>query len=226
LRRDSSSASSSEETLMSKPRVVLVTPPSKLFPYDLHQPAFEGLDVEVVTVICRDKAEVVEAVRGADVGMIGGFPVDADVRGAIGQALARRLQAFGLQVIAHDPQVEAMVSREVGVRMVLDLPALLGAADYVSVQVPFNARTRHLLGEREFRAMKPTAFFVNCCRGGVVDERALVRALREGWIAGAGLDVFEQEPTDPANPLLQLDNVIATPHAAGESTESGAASTR
>ena len=74
--------------------------------------------------------------------------------------------------------------------------------------------------------MKSTAYFVNCCRGAVVDERALVRALQEGWIAGAGLDVFEQEPTDPANPLLQMDHVIATPHAAGESTESGAASTR
>jgi len=301
---------------MSKPRVVYVTPPSKLFPYDLHQPAFEGLDVEIVTVVCRDKADVLEAVRGADVVMIGGFRVDADVigamtgaraicgfshgfesidleaatragllvtnaarmchlevanhamalilacnrkivqydramrqgvwdrpagrpiaplegetagligLGAIGQALARRLQAFGLSVIAHDPYVEPMVSREVGARLLPDLPALLGAADYVSIQIPFNARTRHLMGEREFQAMRPTAYFVNCCRGGVVDERALVRALREGWIAGAGLDVFEQEPTDPANPLLQLPNVIATPHAAGESTESGAASTR
>jgi phosphoglycerate dehydrogenase-like enzyme len=83
-----------------------------------------------------------------------------------------------------------------------------------------------MLGEREFRAMKRTAYFVNCCRGGVVDEAALTRALQGGWIAGAGLDVFEQEPTDPANPLLRLENVIATPHAGGESTESAALSAR
>jgi D-3-phosphoglycerate dehydrogenase len=146
--------------------------------------------------------------------------------GAIGQALARRLQPFGLRVIAHDPYVEEHVPRELGVRLVADLHALLGESDWVSVQVPLNPETRHLLGEREFRAMKRTAYFVNCCRGGVVDEAALARALESGWIAGAGLDVFEHEPTDPANPLLRLPNVIATPHAAGESTESAALSAR
>ena len=146
--------------------------------------------------------------------------------GAIGQALARRLQPFGLRVIAYDPYVEEHVPRELGVRMVGDLHALLGESDWVSVQVPLNAETRHLLGERELRAMKRTAYLVNCCRGGVVDEAALTRALEEGWIAGAGLDVFEQEPTDPTNPLLRLENVVATPHAAGESTESAALSAR
>ena len=301
---------------MSKPRVVIVVPPTKLFPYDIHQPAFDGLDVEIVSVTCRDKADVLEAVRGADVVMMGGFRVDAEViaameraraicgfahgfdaidleaatragilvtnaarmchlevanhaaalilalnrkivqydramrqgvwnrpagrpipplegqtaglvgLGAIGQALARRLQPFGLLVIAHDPYVEEMVSRETGVRLVGDLPGLLGGSDYVAIQVPFSRQTRHLMGEQEFRSMKPTAYFVNCCRGGVVDEAALTRALREGWIAGAGLDVFEQEPTDPANPLLRMDQVVATPHAAGESTESAAYATR
>jgi gluconate 2-dehydrogenase len=103
---------------------------------------------------------------------------------------------------------------------------VLGESDWVSVQVPLNSQTRHLIDERALRAMKRTAYLVNCCRGGVVDESALTRALESGWIAGAGLDVFEQEPTDPANPLLRLPNVIATPHAGGESTESAALSAR
>jgi phosphoglycerate dehydrogenase-like enzyme len=92
--------------------------------------------------------------------------------------------------------------------------------------VPYNRETHHLVGEKELRAMKPTAYLVNCCRGAVVDEAALVRALEERWIAGAGLDVFETEPLDPQSPLLRLDNVVTTPHAAGESTESGALSAR
>lgn len=301
---------------MTKPRVVLVHPPSKMFPYEVWPPAFDGLDVEIVSVECRNQDEALEAIREADVVMIGGFRVDAGMiaamkrarvicgfghgfegvdvdaatragilvtnaaeichlevanhaaalilalnrklvqydramrrgvwdrpagrpitpldgetlglvgLGAIGQALARRLQPFGLRVIAYDPYVEEHPPRELGVRMIADLRALLGESDWVSVQVPLNAETRHMLGEREFRAMKRTAYFVNCCRGGVVDEAALTRALEEGWIAGAGLDVFEQEPTDPANPLLRLENVIATPHAGGESTESAALSAR
>jgi D-3-phosphoglycerate dehydrogenase / 2-oxoglutarate reductase len=301
---------------VTKPRVVLVHPPSKMFPYEVWPPAFDGLDVEIVSVECRNRDEALEAIREADVVMIGGFRVDAGMiaamkrarvicgfghgfegvdvdaatragilvtnaaeichlevanhaaalilalnrklvqydramrrgvwdrpagrpitpldgetlglvgLGAIGQALARRLQPFGLRVIAYDPYVEEHPPRELGVRMIADLRALLGESDWVSVQVPLNAETRHMLGEREFRAMKRTAYFVNCCRGGVVDEAALTRALEEGWIAGAGLDVFEQEPTDPANPLLRLENVIATPHAGGESTESAALSAR
>ncbi len=301
---------------MTKPRVVLVHPPSKMFPYEVWPPAFDGLDVEIVSVECRNRDEALEAIREADVVMIGGFRVDAGMiaamkrarvicgfghgfegvdvdaatragilvtnaaeichlevanhaaalilalnrklvqydramrrgvwdrpagrpitpldgetlglvgLGAIGQALARRLQPFGLRVIAYDPYVEEHPPRELGVRMIADLRALLGESDWVSVQVPLNAETRHMLGEREFRAMKRTAYFVNCCRGGVVDEAALTRAIEEGWIAGAGLDVFEQEPTDPANPLLRLENVIATPHAGGESTESAALSAR
>jgi D-3-phosphoglycerate dehydrogenase len=295
---------------------VLIHPSSKMFPYEVWPPAFDGLDVEVVSVECRGREDTLAAVRGADVVMIGGFRVDAGMiaamdraraicgfghgfegvdvdaatragilvtnaahichlevanhaaalilalnrrlvqydramrqgvwdrpagrpitpldgdtaglvgLGAIGQALARRLQPFGLRVIAHDPYVEEHVPRELGVRMVGDLHALLGESDWVSVQVPLNGETGHLINERALRAMKRTAYLVNCCRGGVVDEAALTRALESGWIAGAGLDVFEQEPTSPANPLLRLPNVIATPHAAGESTESAALSAR
>jgi len=82
-----------------------------------------------------------------------------------------------------------------------------------------NAETRRMFGEAQFRAMKPTAYFVNTSRGGTVNEAALVRALREGWIAGAGLDVLEQEPPDPENPLLGLPNVLLTPHTAGHGVD-------
>jgi D-3-phosphoglycerate dehydrogenase len=85
------------------------------------------------------------------------------------------------------------------------------------VHTPLEKQTHHLLGEKEFRLMKPTAYFINTARGGVVDEPALIKALQEKWIAGAGLDVFEKEPIDPNNPLLKMDNVIALPHSASYS---------
>jgi D-3-phosphoglycerate dehydrogenase len=150
-------------------------------------------------------------------------PLDGEVAGligfgAIGRSLAKRLQPFGLVVKGFDPYTEDWAWREYQVERVNSLESLLAESDYVSIQVPLNAKTRHMIGERQLRGMKKTAFFINCCRGGVQDERALYRALKEGWIAGAALDVFEQEPTDPKNPLFSLPNFIASPHAAGEST--------
>ena len=273
---------------MATQRLVVILPPSNWFPVALHEPAFRGLDVKIETVTCQSTDDVVRAVKGADVVMTLGLPVDADViagmdraqaicgfahgfervdvdaatragilvtnaahichlevanhaaalilalnrkivqydramrrgtwdrpagrpigpldgetagligLGAIGLALARRLAPFGLHVVAHDPFVEPWVPREHQVEMAPDLEGLLARSDYVSIQVPYGPDTHHLMGAKQFRAMKPTAYFVNCCRGGVVDEAALVEALREGRLAGAGLDVFEQEPTDPA----------------------------
>jgi D-3-phosphoglycerate dehydrogenase len=150
-------------------------------------------------------------------------PLDGEVAGliglgAIGRSLAKRLQPFGLIVKAYDPYAEEWVFREYQVERVRTLDGLLGQSDYVSIQVPLNKDTRHMMGEGQFQAMKKTAYFVNCCRGGVHDEKALYRALTEAWIAGAGLDVFEQEPTDPKNPFFSLPNFICSPHAAGEST--------
>jgi phosphoglycerate dehydrogenase-like enzyme len=95
----------------------------------------------------------------------------------------------------------------------------LAESDFVSLHCPLTPDTYHLIGERELRLMKPTAILINTARGPVVDEPALIRALTEGWIAAAGLDVFEQEPPDPDNPLFKLDNVVATPHVAGQSDE-------
>jgi phosphoglycerate dehydrogenase-like enzyme len=99
----------------------------------------------------------------------------------------------------------------------VELDELLGRSDFVSLHTPLNSETRRLIGERELRLMKPTTYLINTSRGPVVDEGALIRALQEGWIAGAGLDVFEVEPLPVGSPLLELDNVILTPHSAGYS---------
>ncbi len=158
-------------------------------------------------------------------------PLDGEVAGlvgfgAIGRSLAKRLEAFGLKVIAFDPYTDEWAFREYRVDRVTTLAELLSASDYVSIQVPLNSETRHMMAAAEYEAMKPSAYFVNCCRGGVVDESALYDALTSGQIRAAGLDVFETEPTPPDNPLLGLSNVIASPHAAGESTLSIEWSTR
>ena len=133
--------------------------------------------------------------------------------GNIARAVARRCRPFGLHVIAFDPYVSELTMTAEGVEPV-GLMELLERSDFVSMHAPLNAETRHLLGEREFAAMKPSAIFVNNGRGPTVDEAALVRALEAGAIAGAALDVFEVEPANAENPLLRMDNVIVTPHVA------------
>jgi D-3-phosphoglycerate dehydrogenase len=141
--------------------------------------------------------------------------------GRIGRAVAKKGQAFGMNFVVADPFVDAATVEQAGGRLV-DLDELLAEADFVSIHVPLMAETRHLLGETQFRKMKPSAFIINTSRGPVIDEAALVKALREGWIAGAGLDVFEKEPPAPDNPLLSMDNVTVTPHAADYSDKSRA----
>lgn len=132
--------------------------------------------------------------------------------GRIGRAVAARARAFEARVLYYDPfPAEVAAERELGVSF-RPLDDLLGEADIVSLHLPLSAETRHVIGERELKLMKPSAILLNTARGPLVDEAALVRALRERRIAGAGLDVFEQEPVDPANPLLQLENVVVTPH--------------
>jgi len=120
-------------------------------------------------------------------------------------------------VIAHDPYVDDARFAALGVERV-SLEALAERADYVSVHTLLNEETRHLIGEAFFRRMKPTAILINTSRGPVVDEAALAKALAEKRLAGAALDVWEQEPIAADNPLLRMDNVIATPHAAYFST--------
>ena len=143
--------------------------------------------------------------------------------GNIARATGRKAKVFGLEVIAYDPYVQPWISKEYKVEVVSSLDELAQRSDYVSDHVPLNDETRKLLGASFFKAMKPTAYFINTCRGPTVDEQALIKALQGGELAGAGLDVFEQEPTPADNPLLKMDNVIVTPHSAGQSSNSGVA---
>ena len=139
--------------------------------------------------------------------------------GASGRELAVRARALGLRVQAVDvAPVPSEQLSELGVEHfdgIDGLDALLARADYVSLHVPLTAATRHLIDERRLALMKPTAALVNVARGAIVDEDALARALREHTIAGAGIDVFSEEPLPTDSPLLVLDNVVATPHTAG-----------
>jgi phosphoglycerate dehydrogenase-like enzyme len=135
--------------------------------------------------------------------------------GKIGQRVARLAKAFGATVLYHDVYPPAAgVEAELSVQRV-GLDELLQRSDIVSVHVPLNAETKGLIGARELALMKPNALLVNTCRGPVIDEAALTVALQQRRIAGAALDVLEKEPPDPANPLLQLDHVLFTPHTAG-----------
>jgi glyoxylate reductase len=101
----------------------------------------------------------------------------------------------------------------------VDLDQLLKESDFVSIHVPLMKETHHLMNEQKLRLMKKTAYLINNSRGPVVDQNALYKSLKEGWIAGAGLDVFEQEPTPVDNPLLKLDNVVVAPHISSASLE-------
>jgi D-3-phosphoglycerate dehydrogenase len=139
--------------------------------------------------------------------------------GRIARLTAEKLAGFGLRYLAYDPFLTPEQVRRWNVELV-PLERLCRESDFVSMHALLNSQTRRMFGERELRAMKPTAYFVNTSRGGTVDEAALARALSEGWIAGAGLDVLEKEPPDAGNPLLGLPNALLTPHTAGYSLDS------
>lgn len=152
-------------------------------------------------------------VPGERTGSLHGETVGIVGLGNIGSAFARRVAALDTKVIACDPYVDDRRFAALGVERV-SLEAVAERSDYVSVHTLLNGETRHLIGEAFFRRMKPTALLINTSRGPVVDERALIRALEEKRLAGAALDVWEQEPVAADSPLLRMDNVIATPHAA------------
>jgi D-3-phosphoglycerate dehydrogenase len=150
-------------------------------------------------------------IRGKTLGLVG--------LGRIGKAMTTRALAFGLKVIAYDPFPDNAFADRYGVRLV-SLDDLLRQADYVSLHLPAMAGTHKLINAERLALMKPTAFLINTARGAVVDERALYEALRDKKIAGAGLDVFEEEPPLPDNPIVKLDNVVMTAHTAGVDTQS------
>jgi len=136
--------------------------------------------------------------------------------GHVARATAVRARAFGVHMLAYDPYIEELVITQYGVEPV-GFTELLQRSDIVSMHAPSTSEAYHLMTEDHFRLMKPEAIFINTSRGATVDEPALIKALQEGWIAAAGLDVFEQEPPDPSNPLLRMDNVILSPHVASAS---------
>jgi D-3-phosphoglycerate dehydrogenase len=141
--------------------------------------------------------------------------------GKIGREVAQKARnGFGMKVVAYDPYVSSEETKGLGVEPFDSLTDMLSQSDAVTLHVPLTEQTRGLMGVREFRSMKPSAWFINASRGGLVEEAALVDALDSDVIAGAGLDVFEAEPLDPESPLTRLSNVILTPHVAGLTIES------
>ena len=150
-------------------------------------------------------------IAGKTVGIVG--------MGHIGRQVARRLQGWDCSIVYYDPiDPPADLVEQLSLRA-LSMDELLRESDIVTLHTMLNAQTRGMIGTRELKMMKSTAVVINTCRGGVVDEAALIRALRDGEIAGAALDVFEQEPTPRDNPLLTMGNVVVTPHMAGVSVE-------
>lgn len=144
-------------------------------------------------------------IRGQVLGLVG--------YGRLARGVAARAQAVGLEVLAYTPRLRPGPMPD-GATATNDLDELLQTSDYVSLHVPSTPQTRHLIDERALRRMKPSAFLINTARGVVVDEDALARAIAGQWIAGAALDVLQDEPPPPDHPLLRMDNVLVTPHAA------------
>jgi D-3-phosphoglycerate dehydrogenase len=150
-------------------------------------------------------ASPVGSIHGETVGILG--------LGRIGSTFAARAAAFEMEVIAHDPYLPADAFARAGAESVT-FDELLRRSDYVTLHTPRTDETTHIINEAALRQMKPSAYLINTSRGPVVDQVALAKALSEGWIAGAGIDVFEIEPPDENAPLLKMDNVIVTPHSA------------
>ncbi len=143
-------------------------------------------------------------IYGKTIGIIG--------MGRIGRAVARRAKGFNMRILYYDvKRLPEEVEKELGAQYV-DLDTLLSEADVVSIHVPLTKQTYHLINEERLKKMKKTAILVNTARGAVIDTEALVKALREGWIAAAGLDVHESEPLDPNHPITALKNVVLAPH--------------
>jgi len=143
--------------------------------------------------------------------------------GQTARELVRLLAPFGMRVLAFSPHADPSQARELGVTLVGDLHGLLRESDFVSLHTRLDATNHRSFGEREFECMKPSAFLINIARGELVDEEVMIRFLREHRIAGAGLDVFETEPLPLSSPLLQLDNVVLTPHWLASTREAGRA---
>ena len=138
--------------------------------------------------------------------------------GNIGRIVADRAQGLNMKVIGVDPVMSSNRAAELGIELV-ELDELLRRADFITIHAPLTPETKHMISDEAFEKMKNDALLVNAARGGIVDEEALARAITEGKIAGAALDVFGSEPIDPSSPLLELDNVLCTPHLGASTSE-------
>jgi glyoxylate reductase len=138
--------------------------------------------------------------------------------GRIGQAVARRAKGFNMRILYYDEHRTPELESELGIKFA-DLETILKESDFITIHVPLTEKTVSLIGEKQLNLMKKTAVLVNTSRGPIVDDNALYKALREGRIAGAGLDVFKKEPIEMSNPLLELDNIVLLPHIGSASVE-------
>jgi D-3-phosphoglycerate dehydrogenase len=150
----------------------------------------------------------IHRIKGKTLGLIGS--------GRIGLEVAKRISAFGVRVITFDPYLQKTPE---GIEL-MDFDTVLKESDFISIHCPLNESTRHLLGEKEFQKMQKKPLIINTSRGPIIDEMALIQALTKSQVSGAGLDVLEQEPPDPQNPLLKMENVIIAPHISFYSEES------
>ncbi len=142
----------------------------------------------------------IHRIRGKTLGLIG--------CGRIGMEVAKRIRSFGFRIMAFDPYIGKDLE---GIEL-NEFDTVLKESDVISIHCPLNDSTRHLIGENEFKKMEKKPYLINTSRGAIIDEKALIQALMDGHLSGAGLDVLEKEPPDPQNPLLKMENVILTPH--------------
>lgn len=154
-----------------------------------------------------------QQVHGSTLGIIG--------LGRIGAAVARRARGFGMTILYHNRRRDERAEAELGARYA-SLEDLLAQSDFVSIHASLNDQSRHMINGRSIRLMKKTAYLINTARGAAVDERGLVLALKKGWIAGAGLDVFEKEPLPRTSPLVRMKNVVLLPHIGSASMQTRA----
>jgi D-3-phosphoglycerate dehydrogenase / 2-oxoglutarate reductase len=170
----------------------------------------------------RDKKMDMMAVmqRGPALSNLGGKTLGIVGYGFVGRTLADKCQrAFGMKVMTYDPYFDPIEAERQGITFVEDLNELLGACDFVSLNTPLIEQTRGMIGKPQFAAMKKSAFIINTGRGPIIKTDALVQALRDGVIAGAGLDVTDPEPLPDGHPLFDFENVVITPHLGGNSPE-------
>ena len=179
-----------------------------------------ALERKIVAYNDRVKAGEWDVSAGRTMRRIEGQTLGLIAFGDIAHAVAEKATAFGMDVLAHDPYLDEDDVADTSVTLVDDRETLLAEADAVSVHAPLTPATEGMIGADELDRMKETAFLLNTARGGIIDEDALADAIRDGDIAGAGLDVLAEEPPSEDSPLLDLDDVILTPHAAYNSAES------